>query len=351
VQEQLAQQPMATRLLLSSTLAQAAETIARVAPGGLDYVYLVNSGADAVELAIKLARLGGRREVIAMHGGFHGKTLGALSLTHHDAYRRPFEPLVQGVQHVPFGEIQSLEALLTDARDHYCVFMEPVQAEGGVIIPPDGYLRAVERLCREHGHWLVLDEIQTGLGRVGSWWAASREQVIPDILLAGKILSGGVVPSAAVIATAEAWSPLSRDPFLHTATFANMPLAAAAATATINAIEDEGLIAQASRLGETLRDGLADAIDDAPGEAVVALRSIGLLVGIELRGAHLVGELIYELLQRRVLVNHSLSNPETLRLTPCVYMTDREVGWLCSALRESLTAISSRYPVEEGVAP
>jgi putrescine aminotransferase len=351
VQEQLAQQPMGTRFLLSSALAQAAETIARVTPSGLDYVYLLNSGADAVELAIKLARLGGRREVIAMHGGFHGKTLGALSLTHHDAYRRPFEPLVQGVHHVPFGEIQPLEALLAGAPAHYCVFMEPVQAEAGVIIPPDGYLQAVERLCRKHGQWLVLDEIQTGLGRVGSWWAACRERVTPDILLAGKILSGGVVPSAAVIATAEAWGPLNRDPFLHTATFANMPLAAAAASATIAAIEDEGLIARAHTLGETLRDGLADAIEDAPGEAVVAQRSIGLLIGIELRGAHLVGELIYELLQRRVLVNHSLSNPRTLRLTPCVYMTDRDVEWLCSALRESLTAVSQRYPVEERIAP
>lgn len=351
VQKQLAQQPMGTRFLLSATVAEAAETIARVAPSGLDYVYLVNSGADAVELAIKLARLAGRREVIAMRGGFHGKTLGALSLTHYDAYRRPFEPLVEGVQHVPFGEIESLEALLTGARDRYCVVLEPVQAEGGVIIPPDGYLQAVQQLCREHGHWLVLDEIQTGLGRVGDWWAASREQVIPDILLAGKILSGGVVPSAAVIASADAWSPLSRDPFLHTATFGNMPLAAAAATATITAIEDEGLISRAHDLGETLRDGIADAIEGTRGEAVIELRSIGLLIGIELRDAPLAGELIYELLQRHVLVNHSLSNPQTLRITPCVYMTDREVTWLCSALHDSLRAICNRYPVEEGIAP
>ncbi len=351
VQEQLAQQPMGTRFLLSSALARAAETIARVAPSGLDYVYLLNSGADAVELAIKLARLGGRREVIAMHGGFHGKTLGALSLTHHEAYRKPFEPLVEGVHHVPFGEIQPLEALLAGERGRYCVVMEPVQAEAGVIIPPDGYLQSVEQLCREHGQWLVLDEIQTGLGRVGSWWAACREQIIPDLLLAGKILSGGVIPSAAVIASAEAWSPLGRDPFLHTATFANMPLAAAAATATITAIEDEGLIARARTLGETLRDELTAVIQHAVGENVVALRSIGLLIGIELRSADLVGELIYELLQRRVLVNHSLASRKTLRLTPCVYMTDREVDWLCSTLGESLTAISQRYPIEERIAP
>jgi putrescine aminotransferase len=351
VHEQLAQQPMGTRFLLSSALAEAAETIARVAPSGLDYVYLLNSGADAVELAIKLARLGGRREVIAMHGGFHGKTLGALSLTHHEAYRKPFEPLIPGVHHVPFGEIQPLEALLSGERGRYCVVMEPVQAEAGVIIPPDGYLQAVEQLCREHAQWLVLDEIQTGLGRVGSWWAAGREQIVPDILLAGKILSGGVIPSAAVIASAEAWRPLGRDPFLHTATFANMPLAAAAATATINAIEDEGLITRADVLGATLRDRLADVIGDAAGEAFVQLRSIGLLIGIELRSAHLVGELIYELLQRRVLVNHSLGSRKTLRLTPCVYMTEREVDWLCSALGESLMAISHRYSLEGRIEP
>jgi putrescine aminotransferase len=350
VQEQLAHQPMGTRLLLSSPLAQAAEAIAGIAPSGLDYVYLLNSGADAVELAFKLARLGGRRHVVAMQGGFHGKTLGALSITHHDAYRRPFEPLVPGVTHVPFGEIESLEAALAGPSESSCVFMEPVQAEAGVIIPPEGYLTRVEQLCHEHGHWLVLDEIQTGLGRVGSWWAACREGITPDILLAGKILSGGVIPSSAVIATAEVWRPLNRDPFLHTATFANMPLAAAAATATIAAIEEEGLIARGRTLGETLRDGIAAALEDSFGDRPVELRSIGLLIGIDLGGAHLVGELIYELLQRRVLVNHSLSGPTTLRLTPCVYMTERDVDWLCSALGESLKAISKRYPVEERIA-
>lgn len=349
VQEQLTHQPMGTRLLLSSPLAQAAEAIAGIAPSGLDYVYLLNSGADAVELAFKLARLGGRRQVVAMHGGFHGKTLGALSLTHHDAYRRPFEPLVPGVTHVPFGEIEALEAELAGSSESSCVFMEPVQAEAGVIIPPDGYLTRVEQLCREHGHWLVLDEIQTGLGRVGSWWAACREGVTPDILLAGKILSGGVIPSSAVIATEEVWRPLSRDPFLHTATFANMPLAAAAAAATIAVIEEEGLIARGRALGETLRDRIAAALEDSFSGRPVELRSIGLLIGIELSGAHLVGELIYELLQRRVLVNHSLSGPTTLRLTPCAYMTERDVDWLCSALNESLTVISKRYPVEEGI--
>jgi putrescine aminotransferase len=181
---------------------------------------------------------------------------------------------------------------------------------------------------------------------VGSWWAADREQVIPDVLLAGKILSGGIVPSAAVIATEEAWKPLNRDPFLHTATFANMPLAAAAATATITTIEDEGLIARASELGETLKSSISDAIGEAVGEGVATLRAIGLLIGIELRGAHLVGELIYELLQRHVIVNHSLAGQETLRLTPCVYMTDQDVDWLGAALSESLAAVRKRYPEE-----
>jgi putrescine aminotransferase len=341
---QLDQQAMSTRFLLNATVAAAAERIAEIAPAGLEYVSLLGSGADAVELAFKLARLAGKDEMIAMEGGFHGKTLGALTLTAHESYREPFQPLVPGVRHVPFGELEPLAARLERAPGRCCVVMEPVQAEAGVVIPPVGYLRDVAALCREHGHWLVLDEIQTGLGRVGSWWAADAEDVTPDVLLAGKILSGGVIPVSAVITSAEAWEPLNSDPFLHSATFANMPLAAAVATATIDVIESEGVLDRARELGLTLRDRLSTVVESYRPDPVVDLRGAGLLIGIELRESYLTAELIFELFQRGVISNHSLANSETLRLTPPVCLSASDVEWLCSAFEESLDVVANRYP-------
>jgi putrescine aminotransferase len=348
VKAQLDRQPIGTRFLLNPAVAEAAEAIVRVAPAGLEYVTLLNSGADAVELAFKLSRLAGKDHVVALHGGFHGKTLGALTLTAHHHYREPFKPLVPGVSHVPFGELEPLAAVLAEAPGRCCVFMEPVQAEAGVRIPPPGYLRGVGDLCRQHGQWLILDEIQTGLARTGWWWAANREDVTPDLLLAGKVLSGGVVPVGAVIASPEAWEPLNRDPFLHSATFANLPLAAAAATATIATIESEGLVERARQLGSTLRDGLAQVVEEYRDEVVTDLRAAGLLLGIELHESHLTGELIYELFQRGVIVNHSLGSARTLRLTPSSYMTPDDVSWLCGAFAESLEVVAaSRYQLQE----
>ena len=167
VREQLGRNPLATRLFLNPELAQAAADLAGVSPAGLDYVFLTNSGAEAAELGLKLARLAGKPHVIAMHGGFHGKTLGALSVTGRAEYRDPFGPLLPMVDFVPFGDLAALQAALT-ARS--VVLLEPVQAEAGVRLPPAGYLRQVRQACTEAGAVMILDEIQSGLGRLGAWW-------------------------------------------------------------------------------------------------------------------------------------------------------------------------------------
>jgi putrescine aminotransferase len=339
VKAQLDRQPYGTRFLLNAKVAEAAEALARVAPEGLEHTAILNSGADAVELALKLSRLGGKDRVVAMDGGFHGKTFGALTLTGQAGYRDPFKPLVPGVEHVPFGELEPLAAALADAPGRGCVVLEPVQGEAGVRIPPAGYLREVADLCRAGGHWLVLDEIQSGMGRTGEWWASGREGVVPDILLAGKILGGGVVPVGAVVAGAAAWEPLGRDPFLHSATFGNMPLAAAAVAATIGAIETEDVLARARALGGTLAAAVAGAVEEHLGGIVVEVRATGLLLGIECREASIAADLIYELFQRGVIVNHSLTASETVRLTPSVCLAEDDIDWLCQALGESLGVV------------
>jgi putrescine aminotransferase len=312
-----------------------------VTPPGLDRVHFVNSGAEATEAAIKLARALGKPNLISTMGGYHGKTMGALTLTAKPLYQQPFQPLLPGVQYVPYGDPDALAAVLSQGENH-CVVVEPVQGEGGVVVPPPGYLRKVEQLCREHGALFVLDEIQTGLGRLGSWWGADREEVQPDILLVGKNLSGGVVPVAAMIATTHAYAPFNRDPFLHTSTFAASPVAMAAATATVQVIREEGLVERAKTLGESILPAIRAIMTELCPHLVTDVRGIGLLIGIELRDEEIAAELTLELLERHVLVNHSLNAHRVIRLTPPATLSDVDTTWLLDALTEAATALAAR---------
>jgi putrescine aminotransferase len=342
VARQLRQHPVATRLFLNPHLAAAAEALARVTPEGLEYVYFAGSGAEAAETGIKLARLSGARKLVAMESGFHGKTLGALSVTGRPLFQDPFRPLLPEVEFVPFGDAHALGAVLT-ASANCCVIMEPVQAEGGVNIPPPGYLTEVQRLCRANGAFLVLDEIQTGLGRLGAWWAAQREGIVPDVLLAGKALGGGVLPVSAAIASAEAFREFNRDPFLHTSTFGGSPLAAATAAATIDVIERESIVERARELGVRLLSALTSALAQWRPGLLRDIRGDGLLIGLEFEADHLAGEFVLELLSRRVIVSHSLNATRVVRFTPPAILADADVDHIAEAAAESARSVADRY--------
>ncbi|MFH8618916.1 aspartate aminotransferase family protein [Streptomyces sp. NPDC017979] len=337
VVDQVRRHPMATRILLEPVVARAAEALARVAPAGLDYVHFVTSGAEATETAIKLARAHGKRRLVSAVGGYHGKTTGALALTAKPFYQDPFRPLL-AAEHVPYGDADALERALVDGAPA-CVVVEPVQGEAGVVLPPAGYLRRVQRACREHGAFFVLDEIQTGLGRLGAWWGADAEEITPDVLLVGKNLSGGVVPVAAAVATADAYAPFDRDPFLHTSTFAGAPVAMAAAAAAVAAIDEEDLVDRARALGGQLLHLLDEAFAPVMGDAVVEIRGRGLLIGVELADEGLAGELVLHLLRAGVLVNHSLNAHKVVRLTPPAVLTDADVELLADAFASARTAL------------
>lgn len=343
VRAQLESHPLATRVLLNAELAEAAESLAAVAPDGLDYVHFTNSGAEAVEVGIKLARLNGKHKLIAMRGGYHGKTMGALSVTGRPQYREPFLPLLPEVQFVDFGDVEGLEGALRQNGGGSCVILEPVQAEGGVIIPPEGYLRNVEDVCARHGAFLILDEIQTGLGRLGSWWGADIEGIVPDVRLVGKGLSGGVVPVAAAVATGSAYEALNKDPLLHSSTFAGNPLAMAAARAAVGAIEHENLTARARGLGERILEPLRAILQEACPNMVSEVRGKGLLIGIEFGAAHVAGDFMFGLLQRDVVVSHSLNAQRVVRLTPPATLTQAGVDWLLDAAREAAHELGRRY--------
>jgi len=339
VHRQLDVHPMSSRVFFEPVALRAAAALAETTPGDLSMVHFVNSGAEATEAALKLARANGKTAMISTHNGFHGKTLGALSVTAKDKYQDPFRPLLPDVAAVPFGDASALAAALTSVAGRGCVIVEPVQGEGGVQIPPAGYLREVATLCHRYGALLVVDEIQTGLGRLGSWWGIDAEGIVPDILLAGKGLSGGVVPIAAMVATPQAYAPFANDPYLHTSTFAASPLACAAATAAIEAMRTDDLPRRAAVLGDTLLSGLGRIVDASPARDRIAVRGRGLLLGVELSEPGAVGELFLNLVDRGVLANHSLNSSTVLRFTPPAIIADTEVETFLAAFADALADV------------
>lgn len=339
VREQLDRNPVATRLLLEPQAGLAAEALAGTTPAGLDRVHFACGGAEAVEAAIKLARANGRDHLISMTDGYHGKTLGALSVTQKPLFQDPFRPLLPGVSQVPFGDAAALDAELANHPGTACVIVEPVQGEAGVIVPAAGYLREVAASCRRHDALFVLDEIQTGLGRLGHWWGADREDVVPDMLLVGKALGGGVVPVSALVATEAAFAPFDRDPFIHTSTFSGAPLGMAAAVGAITAIREDGLVDRADKLGRVLHDELGHILHEVLGDRVAAIRGVGLLIGIELDVPGLAGELLIELMTAGVVANHSLNADRVLRLTPPAVLDDHEVQFLLDAFERAAHAV------------
>lgn len=340
VERQLARHPMSTHSLFEPEIACAARDLAAIAPGPLDYVFFTNSGAEAVELSLKVALANGRHRLVSTVRGFHGKTLGALSVTGKDDYRAPFAERMMQTQFVPFGSIESLREVVTDDGTT-AVILEPVQGEGGVRIPPHGYLREVASLCAERGALLIVDEVQSGLGRTGLLWACERDGVQPDVLLSGKILGGGVLPVGATCVRREWYEPFNRDPLLHTSTFGGNPLAAAAVRAVVGAVTAPGFLEKVRELGDELL-AMMTRLWAAHPDLIVDCRGSGLLIGIEFATSTLAADMMTELLSRRVLTSYTLNSREVLRFTPPATLTTAEVSRLEHALTESCAELSER---------
>ncbi|MFC3690288.1 acetylornithine transaminase [Aquipuribacter hungaricus] len=312
------------------------------APAG-SRVFLCNSGAEAIEAAFKITRRTGRTRVLAAEGGFHGRTMGALALTHTAAYREPFEPLPAGVEHVPFGDVDAMAAALADesAGPVAAVVLEPVQGEGGVRPAPAGYLAAVRRLTRQHGALLVLDEVQTGSGRTGRWLAwqhphhlgdavAEDPTMRPDVVTLAKGLAGGI-PCGAVVAYGAATAGLlGRSQ--HGTTFGGNPVAAAAALATLHVVERDGLLERARHLGALLRDG----IGAVRHPLLAGVRGEGLLLAVTLTRP-LAAEVTAAALDAGFVVNAVA--PDAVRLAPPLVLTDAQATSFVDALPAVLDTV------------
>ncbi|WP_046468795.1 aspartate aminotransferase family protein [Allosalinactinospora lopnorensis] len=347
VARQLGRHPLATRILLEPTSAHAARALADVCPPGLTKVHFAGSGTEATEAALKLAKAHGVQRLVTTADGYHGKTMGALSVTARETYQAPFRPLLPDVVTVPHGDANALAGVLADGVPSSFI-VEPVQGEAGVVLPPAGYLRDVERICRDHGAFLIVDEILTGLGRLGRWWGVDAENVRPDVLLVGKALSGGVVPVSAAVCTEDAYRPFDKDPFLHTSTFAAAPIAVAAAGAAVRTIQEEGLVARADELGTRLREALRHSARNNCPHLVREVRGEGLLIGVELADPGVTGELLLALLDQHVLVNHSLNNTAVLRLTPPAVLTDAQADRIAAAFDAAFAELAARFTGQAG---
>ena len=299
-----------------------AEKLTHMTGGGR--VFFCNSGAEANEAAIKIARLTGKRRIIATEGAFHGRTTGSLSLTGQPSKRLPFEPLLPGVTHVPFGDISAMEAALLEG-DVSMVILEAIQGEAGVILPPTGYLREVRALTTKFGALLACDEVQGGMGRTGEWFSYQHERITPDIVTIAKGLGGGLPLGALVAVTIDAqlFTPGS-----HGSTFGGNPVTCAAALATIEVIEKSGMLQSNTQLGAQLKSK----VESVPG--IVEVRGQGLWIGMDVEKAP---EVAKELQSMGVLVN--AAGPRTLRLAPAFIISESHIDEFVTSLEAAIRKV------------
>lgn len=336
VKRQLDLMPMPVKVMVSAPTAQLAERLAEITPGDLGMSFFCNSGAEAVEAALKFARMAtGRTDFITTQGGYHGKTMGALSVTPRSHYQDPVRPLVPGVSVVEYGNLEALKAALTSNTAAFIV--EPVQGEGGIRVPPAGYLREAQKLCNQAGVLLIADEVQTGLGRTGKLWGVDWDGAVPDIMTSAKALGGGVMPIAATIARPEIFSIYRDEPLIHSTTFGGNPLAAAAALAAIEVTLEQDLAQQALERGNYLQHKLRGLHAAFP-ELVEEVRGRGLLVGIEFTDSGIGGLVVAEMAGHGILTAFGLNNPKVVRLEPPLIVEEGHIDQAVDALEASLKA-------------
>jgi [amino-group carrier protein]-gamma-(L-lysyl/L-ornithyl)-L-glutamate aminotransferase len=292
------------------------ERLVKVAPKGLGKALLTNSGTESVEAAIKLARRHtSKKRIIAMKGAFHGKTYGSLSATWNKKYRDPFGPLLEGFEFAEYGDAQSLEQLVDD--DTAAVLAEPIQGEGGIIVPPPDYFRQVREICDKKGVLLILDEIQTGLGRTGRMWASEHWGVVPDIMTVSKGLGGGI-PIGAAVGRDEVIASLKGGE--HTSTFAGNPLSCAAGSAALDFITKNDLPSQARRKGEMMKGGLAKIA--SAHKLVKEVRGMGLMLAMQTRVD--IHSQILSAEQKGVIFAYS--GRDTFRFLPALVIKEGEIA-------------------------
>src|SRR2546425_65616 len=339
VKAQMDRLALHSQWMLSPRSADAARRLAEITPGNLRKTFWCSTGTEAVEGALKLARLyTGKSKFISTINSFHGKTFGSLSVTGRDLFRKPFLPLLDAT-FVPYGDAGAIAAAIDD--ETAAVILEPIQGEGGVIVPSDDYLPAVRQICTERGVLMLLDEVQTGLGRTGKMFGCIHSGVVPDIMCLGKAISGGVIPCAAFHTTDEIFGSFHPNPFYHTSTFGANPMATTAAAITIQTLQEEKLVERCAEMGSYFVAGLKELHQRFP-EIIRDVRGRGLLIGVEIVDAKVGESLAQRMVDRNVLIAYTLNKPEVIRIEPPLIITRELIDVALERFEESLQEQSKR---------
>jgi putrescine aminotransferase len=334
---QLKKMPMASRVLLNEPLARLAKKLAEISPGDLQYLFACNSGTEAVEGALKIARLKtGKHGIIYTERAFHGKTMGSLSVTGKETYQKPFRPLIPGAKMVTFGDADALLAAIDN--DTACFIVEPMQGEGGIHVPSDDYFPKVQKICRDKGVLLIIDEVQTGLGRTGKMFACDYWDIKPDIMTLAKALGGGIMPIGAILGTADVWTVFENEPLIHSSTFGGNPLACSAALAALDATIEEDLPNKAAAAGEIMLKELNAMKRDFSG-SIKDVRGRGCFIGVEFSDSDFGGLMISAMAARKILVAFALNNQKVLRVEPPLAIDRKDIDRLLVAFRDSVLEV------------
>eukprot|EP00455_Lapot_gusevi_P021524 TRINITY_DN2256_c0_g1_i2.p1 TRINITY_DN2256_c0_g1~~TRINITY_DN2256_c0_g1_i2.p1 ORF type:complete len:531 (-),score=124.74 TRINITY_DN2256_c0_g1_i2:68-1660(-) len=345
VESQLRKQALHSQELLDPLRAYCAHLLSMLMPGQnqLTHCFFTNSGTESVEACLKMAYMStGRKHILATVNAFHGKTLGALATTSKSAFRKPFLGVMSNVSHVPFNDLNALRAAFEASKftgnEIAGLILEPIQGEGGIYVGSDDYLKGARQLCDEYGACLIFDEVQSGMGRTGKWFACEWAGVVPDIMAIGKAFGGGVMPAGACVASAKVWEKYIENPFLFTTTFGGNPLAMAAAIATINVIIEENLLEAAAQRGEEMKSGLLALKLQFP-DLVADVRGRGLMLGIEFTSNDIGVDFSRGMFARNVLVSGTLVNAKVVRIEPPLTIRSSEIQTVLERAKQVLLDI------------
>lgn len=348
VQAQLQRYALHSQELLDPLRGYLAKLVAMITPGDLQYAFFTNGGAEAVEMALKLARLAsGKHYFISTVNGFHGKSMGALTMTGKSTYREPYLPIVHGVQHVEYGNADAAEAaiknLIAVGNTVAAMIVEPIQGEAGIVIPPPDYLQRLRKVCDEYGVFLIIDEIQTGMGRTGSLWACEEAGMVPDILIFGKAFGGGVMPITGIVARPHLWvEKMLENPWiLGSPTFGGNPLACAAAIAAIKFTVENDLPGQIRQKGTYLLGKLREL--QKKYDILRDVRGKGFLIGLEYPSPEIGWAVSKGLFKRGVMTGGTLNNSKVNRIEPPGILSFETIDTIVSRLDETLAEVSAEF--------
>lgn len=323
LKDQLNKGQLFTRPFITELPVRLAEHLSRIAPDDLTCSFVCNSGSEAIDNAIKLVRLHtGKKEIITAKNSFHGYTFGALSASGISSFKRPFEPMVPGIVHVPFGDIGALEDSISS--DTAAVLLEPIQHEAGISLPPEKYLSEVRRICDQKDAIFILDEIKTGFGKTGRMFSCEHFGVVPDILVIGKSLGGGLMPVGALIAKKKLWKKFGLSFAMSASSFAGNALASRAVLATIQIFREGSLIDDCRKKGSSLLNELQSHIEKYP-TILKAVSGLGLLIGVETSHHQKALGLAKEMIRHNVLTAPAFGNPFVLMIEPPLVISFEQI--------------------------